>query len=74
MNKIEEAKEVLRNAGYFTDNMWHVNDVKLRFNVTDDEDAQAILEKALTNDWIMEQIHNGIYDAAQDEGYELIKD
>jgi len=74
MNKIEEAKEVLRNAGYFTDNMWHVNDVKLRFNVTDDEDAQAILEKALTNDWIMEQIHNGIYDTAQDEGYELIKD
>jgi hypothetical protein len=74
MNKIEEAKEVLRNAGYFTDNMWHVNDVKLRFNVTDDEDAQAILEKALTNDWIMEQIHYGISDAAQDEGYELIKD
>lgn len=73
MNKIEEAKQVLREAGYFTDNLWHIDDVKLRFNVTNDEDAQAILEQALTNGWIMEEIHYMIGDAAANEGYELIQ-
>lgn len=70
--QIEEAKQVLREAGYFTDNLWHIQDVKLRFNVTNDEDAHAILEQALTNDYIMEQIHNGIYDAAVEEGFKTI--
>jgi hypothetical protein len=71
---IEKAKEVLREAGYFTDNLWHVDDVKLRFNVEDDGDAQEILETALTNDWIMEQIHYRISEAAEDNGFEKLED
>lgn len=74
MNEVEKAKEVLREAGFFTDNLWHVNDVKLRFNVIDDEDAQAILEEALTNEWIMEQIHYGIRDAAEGEGFTKLEE
>ena len=27
MNKIEKAKEVLRDAGYFIENLWHKNDI-----------------------------------------------
>jgi hypothetical protein len=73
MTEIEKAKEVLRAAGYFTDNLWHIDDVKLRFAVFDDEDAQAILETALTNDWIMEQIHYGIGEAATDEGFKELE-
>jgi hypothetical protein len=73
MTEIEKAKETLRAAGYFTDNLWHVDDVKLRFAVFDNEDAQAILEKALTNDWIMEQIHYGIGEAATDEGFKELE-
>jgi hypothetical protein len=69
MTEIEKAKETLRAAGYFTDNLWHVDDVKLRFEVVNDEDAQTILEKALTNEWIMEQIHYGISEAAADNGF-----
>jgi hypothetical protein len=69
MSEIEKAKAILREAGYFTDNLWHIDDVKLRFDVTDDEEAQEILEQALTNDWIMEQIHYGIGEAAEDKGY-----
>jgi hypothetical protein len=72
MNNIEEAKEVLRNAGYFTDNLWHIDDVKDRFNGVDDEDAQEILETALTNDWIMEQIHYGIGEVAEDMGFKKV--
>jgi hypothetical protein len=73
MNEIEKARETLRAAGYFVDNLWHVDDVKLRFAVFDNEDAQAILEKALTNDWIMEQIHYGIGEAATDEGFKELE-
>lgn len=73
MTEVEKAKEVLREAGYFTDNLWHVDDVKLRFAVFDNEDAQSILNQALTNDWIMEQIHYGIGEAATDEGFKEIE-
>lgn len=74
MTEIEKAKEVLRAAGYFTYNLWHVDDVKLRFAVFDDEDAQSILEQALTNDWIMEQIHYGIGEAAEEEGFTKLEE
>jgi hypothetical protein len=69
MDKIEEAKEVLRKAGYYTDNLWHIDEVKDRFNVVDDDDAQAILERALTNYWIIEQIHYGVGEVAEDMGF-----
>ena len=74
MTEVEKAKEVLREAGYFTDNLWHVDDVKLRFAVFDDEDAQGILNQALTNDWIMEQIHYGIGEVAEDEGFKKLEE
>lgn len=73
MSEIEKAKETLRAAGYFTDNLWHVDDVKLRFDVTDNEDAQAILEAALTNDWVMGQIHYCIGQTAMDEGFKKLE-
>ena len=28
MDKIEQAKAILREAGYFVDNLWHINDAK----------------------------------------------
>lgn len=34
---IEQAKETLKNAGYFVDNLWHIDDVKVRFKCTDKE-------------------------------------
>jgi len=53
---IEEAKELLRQNGFYVDNLWHVEDVKSKSDVNDD-DAYRILDDALTNDWIMEQIN-----------------
>jgi hypothetical protein len=71
-NKIEDAKEVLRNAGYFVDNLWNVEDVKVRYKC-DDDTAQDILNGALTNEWISEQIFSTIKDLAEDEGLEEIE-
>jgi hypothetical protein len=62
---IESARQVLRDAGYFTDNMWHVNDVKHRFECEDDETAQEILKLALTNEYTMEGIHYSIKHLAE---------
>ena len=69
---VEQAKKVLRDNGYFVDNLWQVDDVKLRYNCKDDEQAQEILESALTNDATMEQIWFAIDMVAQDEGLELL--
>lgn len=74
MTEVKKAKEVLRQAGYFVDNLWHVDDVKLRFVVFDDEDAQDILNDALTNEWVMEQIHYSIGDIAEYKGFKKIEE
>jgi hypothetical protein len=71
---VEQAKEVLRENGYFVDNLWHVDDVKLRYNCDDDEQAQDILNGALTNDATMEQIWFAIDMVATDDGLELRED
>jgi hypothetical protein len=65
--QIEEAKQTLTNAGYFTDNLWHVSDVKENFDEVSDDTAQMILEYALTNPSTMEHIWEAIRIAAIDE-------
>jgi hypothetical protein len=57
---IEEAKQVLRDAGFFVDNLWHINDVKDRYNCDSDEQAQSILYNSLTNESVMEHIWDSI--------------
>jgi len=71
--EINRAKEVLRKAGYFVDNLWHVDDVKLRFQVFDNEDAQDILNDALTNEWVFDQIWDAIRDVAEDKGFKTLE-
>lgn len=53
--QISKAKQVLKDAGYYTDNLWTVSDVKIKFDCTD-EQAQGVLNKALNNDATIEQI------------------
>lgn len=55
MSEIEKARQVLRQNGYFVDNLWCVDDVQSKYNCTE-EQAQEILEQALTNEATMEQI------------------
>ncbi len=57
MNEILKAKEVLRDAGYFVDNLWHIHDV---YNVAEGniqkDQARRVLEMSLTNEATMDQI------------------
>lgn len=70
---IANAKLVLKQAGFFVDNLWHVDDVKDRFEC-DDDMAQSILWNALTNEYITEKIYNEVIDVAQCEGLTLRED
>ena len=54
----EQAKEVLRNAGYYVDNLWSIHDVD-DDSLTENE-KQSALAMALTNERIMEEIQYGI--------------
>jgi hypothetical protein len=65
----QQAKEVLKDAGYFTDNLWNIIDVQSEFEC-DDETAQNILYWALTHDRVIEFINEYIVDVAENEQLE----
>jgi hypothetical protein len=72
MNTIEQAKQVLRDNGYYVDNLWSVEDVVSNYNCTDDE-AQEVLDGALQNDATMEQIWYAINFHAEEIGLTKIE-
>jgi hypothetical protein len=60
---IKEAKEVLRNAGYFVDNLWHIDDVD--FDVSN-EDKMQILDDVFSNGSYYERVFEMIGDIKED--------
>ena len=67
---VEEAKAFLTENGYYTDNLWCVEDVQNNYDCDEDQ-AQEILDQALTNEATMEQIWFALNYHAEEEG--LIK-
>lgn len=57
--EIAQAKELLRSEGYFVDNLWQTEDVTMNYDCTE-EQAQEVLESALTNDATYQQIWDAI--------------
>lgn len=64
---IEEAKDFLHSKGYYADCLWTTWDVQHLYECTEEE-AQSILDGALNNEWITEQIFATIKDLAEDKG------
>lgn len=62
-------KNVLREQGYFVDNLWHVSDVQEKFKC-DEETAQNILYWALTSPSVIEYINDMINLIANNENLE----
>ena len=56
---IEDAKKILGKNGYFVANLWHTDDVTINYKC-DEDTAQDILYKSLTNDHVMEAIWDSI--------------
>ena len=67
--EVNEAKEFLKSKGYYVDNLWHIEDVKdIRPNNLTDEQAYEILDKAMNNEYLMNEtwetidiIYNDLY-------------
>jgi hypothetical protein len=62
---IEDAKKILENNGYFVTNMWHISDV-MGFYQCDEDTAQEILYKALTNEYVIQSVWYAIDYLAED--------
>jgi hypothetical protein len=58
--EIDNAKEILRYHGFYVDNLWHVDDVLDRCDVTNEE-AYDILDDVLTGD-VIAYINESIQD------------
>lgn len=62
-----ELREELKRRGYYTDNLWHVQDIKesstdVMPSITfHSEEAQEILNRVMTSPYIMETIWDSIY-------------
>lgn len=68
MTKIstEQARQVLKEAGYYVDNLWSINDVYTEGIDISDDDKYDILDKVLQGEWIMEKINLSIADEVDD--------
>lgn len=73
MNRIIEAMNTLHKAGFNVGNLWTIQDVNSKFECTDEE-AQVVLNKALTNDWVVEQIQFAIREIGDEMGLTQIAD
>ena len=66
---IEQAKQVLEKEGYHVDSLLTVDEVKVKFKCTD-EQAHAVLFKALNNEATLNQIHYSIGEFGEMDGLE----
>jgi len=66
------AKATLRKNGYFVENLWSVHDVTDRYDCSP-EDAQEVLNSALTNEYITEQIFLTIDDTCNELNIKLVE-
>lgn len=69
-NEMDKARELLKDNGYQTYNLWHVDDVMSQYECDSDE-AMDIIEQALTNEWVIEQIFYIIGQLASDYGLKI---
>lgn len=63
----EDARQVLRENGFFVDNLWHISDVMQDYECTKHE-AYDILSFVLHNSYTIEKVFDLIAITADDAG------
>lgn len=56
----EKAKLTLESRGYFTENLWHIDDVKNYDETLSDGECMEVLNDVMTSPYIMETINEQI--------------
>ncbi|QDP48521.1 MAG: hypothetical protein Tp158DCM1228761_23 [Prokaryotic dsDNA virus sp.] len=59
----EDLRQELELRGYYTQNLWHTDDVMQNYDCKS-EDAQELLDRVMTGEWITEQIFVAIDEVA----------
>jgi hypothetical protein len=54
-----DYKKLIEAEGYYVGNLWHISDVQMYFDCTDEE-AMEVLDRTFNNEWINEQISDSI--------------
>jgi len=62
----EDLRQELQLRGYQTDNLWHTEDVMQNYNC-ESEVAMEILELAMNNQWVIENIFTIVDQYAEDD-------
>ncbi len=70
--QIEFAKNLLRQAGYYVDNMWTIHDV-LGMYETSNETAMDLLDGAMRNESVIEHIFDALRHEAESEGIQALE-
>jgi len=56
----EKAKLTLESRGYFTKNLWHIDDVRTHDETLTDDECMEVLNEVMTSPYIMESINEQI--------------
>ena len=58
--KIQNAKNILKDNGYYCDNLWHVDDITQNYPKYNSKDALEVLDDVMTSEYITETIYGYI--------------
>ena len=72
MSEVSQARELLKSKGYYTENLWQIDDVKQNYKCDDDE-AYEVLYSVFENEWIVEQIFVMIDEQCEAKGIKKIE-
>lgn len=64
LSEVEKAKTILKFNGYYVDNIWHIDDVKMLYNCTDGQ-AYDVLDKALNQESLFLDVYTSIDQVAK---------
>lgn len=73
LNDVANAREFLKSKGYFTNNLWCVDDVTQNYDCSNDK-AYDILDRAMNNSATMEQIFLAIDDVCSELNIKQLQD
>lgn len=57
---VEQAKQVLKEAGYYVDNLWSTEDVKMVKSDLTEAQCYLVLQDTFNNDYIVSEINDTI--------------
>jgi len=67
-DRLKDARKILKMYGYYTDNLWHIDDVQQNYDITD-EQAYEVLDKAMQLSWTVENVFDTIDEVCINKSY-----